>query len=146
MCSLTIPLGVKTRSAVHQKKLSLHKGGSVFDAAQTQSARKNYVHKRIKYLSHIIFVHSANRTFSIIIHLRVVRVSIQFCDQFFSLEKSLKKITLQFSRVPSDSSILYIHLMRVLHTQIRDFNWSSRIVNFVHNLVRKFEISICRRE
>ena len=94
---LTNPLGVKTRSAIHQKKLSLTlKGGSVLDAAQTQSARKNYVHKQIKYLSPIIFVHSANRTFSIIIHQRVVRVNIQFCDQFFLLKKSLKKSRFNF--------------------------------------------------
>ena len=98
---LTNPLGVKTRSAIRQKKtLSLTsrypKGGSVLDAAQTQSARKNYVHKQIKYLSPIIFVHSANRTFSIIIHQRVVRVNIQFCDQFFLLKKSLKKSRFNF--------------------------------------------------
>ena len=140
---LTNPLGVKTRSAIHKKNsLSHSRGVPYLTLHKHRVQEKNYVHKQIKYLSPIIFVHSANRTFSIIIHLRVVRVSIQFCGQFFLL----KKITLQFSRVQFDSSILYIHLIRVLHTQIRDFNWSARIVNFVHNLVRKFEISICRRE
>ena len=130
-----------TKSAECSLSKVLLQGDSVFDAAQTHSARKNYVHKRIKYLSHIIFVHSANRTFSIIIHRRVVRVGIQFCDQFL-----YSKITLQISRFQFDSSFLYIHLMLKFHTQNRDFNWSTRIVNFIHNLVHKFEISLGRRE
>ena len=127
------------------KKWGLTKGDSVFDAAQTHSARKNYVHKRIKYLSHIIFVHSANRTFSIIIHRRVVRVGIQFCDQFLLLKNHTSNFTL------SIWFIIFVHSFDVqisytksrfqlvdedsqfrtqFSTQIRDFNLSTRIVKF----------------
>ena len=64
----------------------------------------------------------------------------------FVISFSYSKITLQISRFQFDSSFLYIHLMLKFHTQNRDFNWSTRIVNFIHNLVHKFEISIGRRE
>ena len=53
LCSLTIPLGVKTRSAVHQKKLSLHKGVPYL------TLHKHRVPEKIMYTSELSIYHTS---------------------------------------------------------------------------------------
>ena len=108
---------------------------------------KHIVQEKIMYTSELSIYHTSYLFIQRIALFRSSFIDASCALVFnFVISFSYSKITLQISRFQFDSSILYVHLIRKFHTQIRDFILSTRIVNFIHNFVHKSEISIGRRE